>query len=251
MPEPSVPAAIRLGLLGSFRAERMGTRLPLSPGGQRLLATLTLRGITSRTAIADLLWPEATEQHALGSLRSTLWRLHQTDADLVHNRGENLALGPVDVDLLRFVAWAHRLTDSAATPDEADLDLAHLSEGELLPGWYEDWVLFERERLRQLRLHAIEAMACHLCRRRRFTAAVETALEATRVEPLRESAHRTLIWIHLCEDNIAEAMRHFALFRKTIHDELGVEPSTRLQALISSHISRSRAGHSRLRVTGR
>ncbi|MEU1547062.1 BTAD domain-containing putative transcriptional regulator [Nocardia sp. NPDC005745] len=237
-------------LLGSFHVERSNEPLTLSPAGQRLLAVLTLRGTTNRATIAALLWPEATEQHALGSLRSTLWRMQRIDTDLVHNRRENLAIGRMDVDLIHFVSWARRLTDRTGTPDDADLDLFHLSDGELLPGWYEDWVLFERERLRQLRLHAIEAMACHLCRRRRFAAAIETALEAIRVEPLRESAYRTLIWIHLCEDNVAEALRVFTAFRRTLHDELGIEPSPRLQALIFSRLRRPRAVPAQLQATG-
>lgn len=212
----------------------------LSLGGQRLLAALAVRGTMSRAVMAALLWPESTEQHALGSLRSTLWRLHQVDEDFVLTCGENLGLGLVEVDLDRFVAWAHRLTDPVGEPDDVDLDSDHLSGGELLPGWYEDWVLFERERLRQLRLHAIEAMACHLCRQGRFAAAIEAAMEATRLEPLRESAHRTLIWIHLRENNVGEAIRHFAEFRVMIRDELGVEPSPELQALIASQVPADR-----------
>ena len=36
--------------------------------------------------------------------------------------------------------------------------------GELLPDWYDDWVLLERERFRQLRLHALDALCDDLTR---------------------------------------------------------------------------------------
>jgi hypothetical protein len=58
--------------------------------------------------------------------------------------------------------------------------------GELLPGWYDDWVMFERERLRQLQLHALETMAHRLAKEHRYADAVDVALAAVRLEPLRE-----------------------------------------------------------------
>ena len=75
--------------------------------------------------------------------------------------------------------------------------------GELLPHWYDDWVVIERERFRQLRLHALDALCESLAAAGRYAAAVEAGRASVAAEPLRESAHRLLIQAHLAEGNRA------------------------------------------------
>lgn len=113
-----------------------------------------------------------------------------------------------------------------------DLALGQLRGGDLLPGWDEDWVMFERERLRQLRLHALDTLAAHLVVQGRHALALEAALESVRIEPLRESAHRAVVSVHLAERNVAEAVRHFEAFRRLVHKELGVQPSARFASMV-------------------
>jgi DNA-binding SARP family transcriptional activator len=108
----------------------------------------------------------------------------------------------------------------------------YLLDGDLLPGWYDDWVLFERERLRQLRLHALETLALALAAEGRFAAAVEAGLAAIRTEPLRESAHRVVVRVHLAEGNLTEALRQYELCRRLFRAELGLEPSALLTDLV-------------------
>ncbi len=103
---------------------------------------------------------------------------------------------------------------------------------ELLPGWYDDWILLERERHRQLVLLALEALSEHCTDIGRFDAAVLAALAAVEREPLRESAHRALIRAHLADGNVAEAMRRFRLYEQLAQDDLGVDPSPKMTALL-------------------
>jgi DNA-binding SARP family transcriptional activator len=138
----------------------------------------------------------------------------------------------VRVDVRETAALAHRLL-AAADDAEADLDPARLT-GELLPDWYDDWVLIERERLRQLSLHALEALGERLLGTARLGGALEAALAAIAMEPLRESAHRLLIRIHLTEGNAAEAIRQFDLCRRLFREQLGLEPSPQLAQLVSN-----------------
>jgi DNA-binding SARP family transcriptional activator len=105
-------------------------------------------------------------------------------------------------------------------------------QGELLPGWYDDWVLLERERLRQLRLHALEELAARLTAAGRYGDALQAAYGAVRTEPLRESALRTVVRVHVAEGNIAEALRAYERFRTLIADELGVPPTPQLVRLV-------------------
>lgn len=234
----------RLGLLETFRLTSDGVELHLSAGGQRLLAILGLRGTMSRVTVAGLLWPDASEDRARGSLRTTLWRLSRSGVPLVEVRSEALALaGSVEVDLNSYNGWARSLTTQPVI-DGPDLQTFVAMSGELLPGWYEDWVLFERERLRQLRLHALETIARNLAERGLHGRAVEVALESIRLEPLRESAHRVLIAVHLAEDNLGEAVRHYRTFRALVRHELGVEPSARMTKMITDRLSTGRRGDS-------
>jgi len=113
----------------------------------------------------------------------------------------------------------------------------HLDElpflGELLPGWYDDWVLIERERHRQLSLHALEMICELLTAAGRFGPAVTAGLAAVREEPLRESAHRGLIQAYLAEGNPSEALRDYRLYEKLLWRELRLKPSGRLSELVS------------------
>ncbi|MFN0282850.1 MAG: BTAD domain-containing putative transcriptional regulator, partial [Kineosporiaceae bacterium] len=99
---------------------------------------------------------------------------------------------------------------------------------DLLPGWYDDWTILERERLRQRVLHALEAQSRILSARGLHADAVDAALAAVRAEPLRESAQRTLIEAYLSEDNWVEARRTLDGYHDLLHRELSVSPSTEL-----------------------
>ena len=97
----------------------------------------------------------------------------------------------------------------------------------------EEWVRLEQERFRQLRLHALEALSGCLAEAGDFGAAVQAALAAVSGEPLRESAHRRVIEVHLAEGNPGEAVRQYRLYEAIAADELGIQPSPRIRALLA------------------
>ncbi|MFI2346434.1 BTAD domain-containing putative transcriptional regulator [Streptomyces sp. NPDC019443] len=230
-----------LRLLGRFRLEYGGEVADVSAGGQRLLAYLGLRQHATRSVLAGTLWPEATEQHALGSLRTTLWKLHRERPPVVQCDRDTLSLADtVSVDVRAMSESALRVVGSTGATggtgttdaDGGDPPLGSFLSGDLLPGWDEDWVLLERERLRQLRLHALESVAEDLVARGQHALALEAALESVRMEPLRESAHRAVVAVHLAEHNLAEALRHYKAFRGLLRTELGIEPSGQFFAML-------------------
>jgi DNA-binding SARP family transcriptional activator len=229
----------RVGLLDGFVLELPGAGSGSGPelprAVQRLIAHLCLSGRPARTAIAGQLWPDVTEEHAQGSLRSLLWRLQKVAPGLVTVSGGALFLArDVLVDVHELTAWACRALDpsSSATDGVAAGDLG--LPGELLPGWYDDWVLLERERLRQLRMHALEALAEKYTAGGRYGDALQAAYAAVRSEPLRESAHRTVVRVHLAEGNVAEAVRVFEAFRSMLGEELGAAPTQQMCRLVAS-----------------
>jgi DNA-binding SARP family transcriptional activator len=205
-----------------------------------MLAFLGIRGPSSRAAVAGTLWPAVPEGRAHASLRTAIWRLNHCDPGLLTILGDRLALSAaVDVDLHALRSHTLRLLSPGPVRD-CDVALSPLIGAELLPGWYEDWVLFERERLRQLWLHALESLSDLLIQRHRYAEALEAALEAVRSEPLRESAHRAVIAVHLAEDNVVEALRHYERFHQLIAAELQVEPSERLAAMVAPWVPAAR-----------
>lgn len=242
---------LRLRLLGQFRLESGPETLELCRNGQRLLAFMGLRGRVSRTVLAGTLWPEVTEEHARGSLRTTLWKLPREESPLVRCCGDTLVVTPalrVDVDTLTRTALA--VLKGYGPPPRVPPPLALLTVEDLLPGWDEDWVRLERERLRQLRLHALDALAESLTRRGDPALALEAAWASVRTEPLRESAHRAVVAAHLAEGNLSEAVRHYQAFRRLLNEELGVEPSARFARMLPVRPPERAAAHDRDRLLG-
>jgi DNA-binding SARP family transcriptional activator len=238
----SVPGGhhIQLRLLDGFSVEQDGRAVRMPQSLRRLVAFLGVRGRCCRVEIAGTLWPDVPETRAQASLRTVLWRLQRLTArPLVTGQGcdgrESLALADgVAVDVRTFVATAQAVLNHGDGPlNGSPLRTLNIM-GELLPGWYDDWVLFERERLRQLQMHALEAIAERLTAAKRYSEAIEAAMAAVRLEPLRESAMRTLIAAHLAENNVVEAVRQFESFRDGLNSELGVEPTPDLERLVRS-----------------
>src|SRR5260370_18507980 len=93
------------------------------------------------------------------------------------------------------------LTDSDAVRVELVADV--------LPDWYEDWVLIEQERFRQLRLHALETLCEQLIAAGRYAVAVDAGMAAVAGEPLPERAQRVLIKAHLCKGKATEAAKQY------------------------------------------
>ena len=225
-------------MLGAFRLTVGGDVVEVPHPAQRLLALLALKHHPLlRAYVAGTLWLDNSEDRAGGNLRSVLWRLRGQGLSVIRLRNGAVELAPeVCVDLHDAAALAHRWLAGLVT----DADVAagtRALEGEVLPDWYDDWASDERERFRQLRLHALEAMAERLSASGRWADAVLAALAALAADPLRESAHRAVIKVHLAEGNLAEAIRQLHRCERLMIEEVGVLPSSLLSELIPAAAS--------------
>lgn len=242
--------SISLRLLKGFTLSVNRVRVPVCSSTQRLLAFLALQDMPrSRTYVAGILWPDVTAARAHANLRSSLWRATQTGHRVIVASAQELAISEhVSVDLHEAVASAHRLLDDARPCDDilTTRTLANLS-ADLLPEWSEnDWMLIEQEQYHQLRLYALEAMTERLSAARRHGEAVATGIAVVRAEPLRESAHRVLVRAHLAAGNRGAALRQYEQCRRILREELGLEPSPSLKALLppyNDHHARSSHHH--------
>jgi DNA-binding SARP family transcriptional activator len=211
-----------------------GRRLEIPEGSKRLLVFVTLNeGKVNRRHAAGVLWPYGDDERAAGNLRTALWRLRGAGIDVLQADKCNLYLTPnLVVDIMQLSRWAARVIEGTVEGSELVAPRLDREALDLLPGWYDEWVIFERERLRQRLLHAMESLVRQLIARRSFADAVEVAMSAVSVEPLRESAQRVLIEAHLAEGNLVEARRVYAAYHRLIGEELGILPSDELAKIL-------------------
>jgi DNA-binding SARP family transcriptional activator len=224
----------QLNLIEGFELRHGDQPMVVPTSVQRLLAFLALRSRPQhRATVAGTLWMDTTEERASANLRTALWRARRVDRDLVRSTGAYLQIGDaVEVDLDDVIDRARRVLDhpeSVVSWDQAGSGL----DGDLLPQWYDDWVLLERERLRQLRLHSLEALCRRLAALERYGEAIEAGMAAVAGEPLRESAQRAVIEVHLTEGNTTEALRCYDAYAGELAESLDIEPTPDLRHLLA------------------
>lgn len=224
-------AVHRAGGTGSGSATDGALLLPAQ--SQRVIAFLALAHLEgrdcSRDTVATRLWTDASSKRAHANLRTALWRIRAAPVELVVERHGQLGLSAgVRIDVERSNSQAARLFSTDPELQASDAVGGALS-GVLLPTWDEEWLLTERERLRQRHLHALEALAERLRRLGRYPEAIDAALRAIAIEPLRESAHAVLVDVCLDEGNLAAAHKHVARYNALLWSELRLPPSPGLR----------------------
>jgi DNA-binding SARP family transcriptional activator len=229
----TLPATAVVRVLGGLALTVGRRRVTVPPGSRRLLAFLALHpGGVDRRAAAGVLWPTVCDARAAGNLRSALWRLQQVGCPLVRTEDTGVFLhDDVVVDLQAVEAWATRVLTGTPTPADLAVDPGRLADLDLLPGWYDEWVLAVGERLKLRVLHALEALSRLLREAGRPAEAVEAVHVAVLAEPLRESGQRALIEAHQAAGDWVAARRQFDAFRLMLRREVGVEPSAELAAV--------------------
>lgn len=130
-----------------------------------------------RETLADLLWDDAEPAKARKYLRQALWQIQTVsdksagaeakdllslNADWVQlNSAENLSL---DVAIFERAFKACQGTPGTELAEVQQKDLEHavqLYRGDLLEGWYQDWCVFERERLQNWYLTALDKLVAY------------------------------------------------------------------------------------------
>ncbi len=161
----------------------------MASSAQRLVAFVALHErAVPRLHASGALWAESSERRANSSLRSALWRVPSpAGVEVIEASDTHLWLNPrVSVDFKETVAWATSILDPTGTAQQPHDPGLQVLRDDLLPEWYEDWVLVERERFRQLRLHALEAICERFTEEGKYGLALEAGLAAVAAEPLRE-----------------------------------------------------------------
>ena len=222
---------LSLRILGGFRAQHgSGRALAIRrKKAQALLAYLALHpgATSSRDSLAALLWSGTTDEHARHNLRQTLFALRQAitpDPFLVEGELVGLREGVVRVDVAAFERGVRQGTR------EALREATTLYRGELLEGFrvdeapFDDWLATEQQRLRELALTALERLLALDLTAGALEQAVATGLRLLALDPLRESAHRTLMDAYVRQGRRTAALRQYQRCVEALQRELGVAP---------------------------
>jgi DNA-binding SARP family transcriptional activator len=229
---------IHVGLLDRFSVVVEGREVELPPSGERIVALLALMGRMSRSRIADTLWPDASQRQASSCLRSGVWRVNRVVSGVITATRFTLDLSSgVEVDVHRYLAMAATGVEQQSPTPATDALGPWAHGGDLLPDWDDEWLLADRERLRQVRLHVLEEQAERLVRAQQYGQALDAAFAALMADPARESAHRAIIRIHLAEGNPSEARRAYLACRQVLRRDLGVEPSESTTRMLGAEIT--------------
>lgn len=214
-----------LGGLGTRPAER------LSGAGRRLLAYLAVKGPrANRLLTGTELWPDVSETRARANLRRALWQLPR---QWVRPDGLDLQLDAA-VDLQD----ARRVADQALASACVDPDGVELLKHDLLPGWYEAWVLDEQDQFHLRRIQALEAVCRTATEAGAYPLATGAGLAAVCAEPLRESAVTALVEALVREGNRVEAARRFRAYAVRLRQEIGAAPGDDLVGLVRPYLRR-------------
>src|SRR6266851_1473061 len=188
-----------------------------------------------RQHLAFLFWPDATEAQARNNLRQLLHQLRQAlpaveqfltaDTHMLHWH----PVTPCHLDVAEFEQTL-TLADAATRHNDqhalqAALEQADsLYRGELLPGCYDEWILPERERLRQRHLQVLEHLLRLFEGRGDHVTAIRYAQRLLALDPLSEDLYRHLMRLFALNNDRASALHVYHTCVTTLQRELGVDP---------------------------
>jgi predicted ATPase/DNA-binding SARP family transcriptional activator len=231
-----MPDQLRLSLLGKPYFERNGQPLPglTSVKGQALLAYLAVtRQPCSRVALAGLLWSDMPEEAARANLRVTLSQLRKAVGDVVIATRHTVELNRqsnswLDVEVLEKAAASVTNLAIAADLYRGDfMDDFYVPEAEL----FEEWLLVERERLRQLALDVLGQLAETALEQGQFAHGISVARRLLSIEPWHEGGHRQLMKLLAADGQVSAALAQYETCQRLLAEEIGVEPSAETVAL--------------------
>jgi DNA-binding SARP family transcriptional activator/WD40 repeat protein len=222
---------LQLSLLGHFAVHIDGNPVEIhARASQSLFSYLALHRDKSlrRELLAGQFWPDSSESNARSNLRHALWQIRTAlGRDVFPPDKITISLDPeveIEVDAERI------RVDALASLDEL-LDAADLYQGDLLPGFYDDWVILERERLRGAYVQLMERVLEGLTERKRWPEVSEWAERWIALGHVPEPAFRALMVAHAARGDQAGIAAVYARCVDTLERELGVESSPQTQML--------------------
>ena len=230
---------LEVRLLGQFVVNLDGASIQInSRPAQSLLSYLLINAGKSfrREKLAGLLWPETSDANARNNLRQALWRVRKS---LETNYSESQPFFLVDDLTVAFNGEANFSLDvirlEAKAGDETPLpeltEIVSLYEGELLPGFYDDWIVLERERLQSVFETRMDLLVNRLVETQNWSEVIEWSERWIASGSVPEPAYRNLMKAHAGREDMSSVANAFQRCEEAMRDELGLEPSEATQVL--------------------
>lgn len=242
--------ALEISLFGSVQVHRNGQEVKLTRTSQTLLAYLTLyrHRPHHRDTLANLLWGDRSEDRARSCLSTALWRLRSTleeasgEAYLITMPTGEIQFNSESACWLDVAAFERQVNRALATAphtltaaEVGELWKAlHLYTGELMEGFYDDWVLWERERLRLLYVSGLMCLMRHYKHHGAYEESLQCGHRILHLDPLREEVHREMMRLYMESRQRALAVRQYEICREVLAAELNVAPMPETQALYAA-----------------
>ncbi|MBM3130224.1 MAG: tetratricopeptide repeat protein [Chloroflexi bacterium] len=231
----------RAHLFGTFTLLDGARGVPLPAARARaLLAYLLLHRAQPhpRAVFVGIFFPDLSEPRARRALSQALWHIRRALPRLIQADAETIQVSRdasiwVDVEEFRKISdFRFQISDlSSPSPSSNLQSLISLYRGDLLEGFYDDWLLLERERLREMYLQALEWLVQAHKSTQQYADALDAALKLTLADPLRESAHREVMRLYFLLQRPDAALKQFATCRQILKTELALEPEPETLAL--------------------
>jgi len=240
-------------LFGTGRAYFDGKAIPGFPGQQHCLLfyylLLNQQKFHTREQIATLFWGDSPSPTARKNLRNTLWRLNQAFQsvgssleDLISTEGEHLSFRnaenlELDIDQFEMAiglsqySSSQELTVNQVSILESAVDIY---KGDLLESVYEDWCLYERERLRLAFINILLQLVDHHVRKGTYSRGLEYGRRVLKLDPTREKVHRHIMMIHWLAGDREAALQQYRSCCDVLQIQLGLEPMGETKQLYES-----------------
>jgi len=246
-------AGLQMSLLGSMRVTHGPTTIDAKPTRtvQALLAYLVLNRhrYHPREVLAGLFWGEHSEDRARSCLNTTLYRLRHTlepagvpqGTYLISTSTGEVAFNCQSDHWLDVEDFEERTSRIMRRPVAA-MDVTEASElanvlelyrGDLLEGFYDDWALRDRERLRLIYLGALARLMSYHKQTGAYEASLAYGRRILEHDPLREEVHRELMGLYAANGQRPLAVRQYEACCEILATELGISPMEETQALYS------------------
>jgi len=244
--QPSAVARCRITLLGRLTLGQDGRTLThfRTQRTAALLAFLAYhcRQRHPRTVLIDLLWrnaPLSCGRHSLSTaisfLRLELAALGVMPGRVILADHFSVGLNPaaISTDVLDFecaVAVAH----SAATRRDRMRHLrsaVELYSGDLLPGFGEEWVPSESQRLRDKFINAVAQLTALLAEDEDHASVIPLARRAIQADPLREEPYRQLMQAYRSMGEPEAALGTYEELAMALRHEVNGQPCQRTQRM--------------------
>jgi DNA-binding SARP family transcriptional activator len=225
---------LHVRLLGGLALSWDDQPLPPIPGAiaRSLLAYLVIHRDRphTRDLLAGTFWPDLPDAAARRRLTQALWQIRRTfePHPILHAEGDMIRVNSdrplwLDVEQFERQAAGDQIGDAARAAD--------LYGGDLMAGFYDDWLVAERERLRDLFLAVLERLIEGYKQRGEYERALLHARRLVAEDPWREPAHGEVMRLCHFLGRDAEALKQFDICRQVLKEEMDAEPSAETTAL--------------------